>query len=106
MEIGNGTVPNNGMYGNLGMERSRTMENMEIGNGTVPQNRKYRNLGMERSRTMENVENIVSFKGDDAHQGNTYSLFFDMTVAAVRVSSAEGKRMKLAWKSCGGVEEI
>ncbi|XP_074632838.1 uncharacterized protein LOC141891741 [Acropora palmata] len=60
MKIGNGTVPHNGMYGNLGMERSRTMENMEIGNGTVPHNRKYGNLGMERSRTMENVENIGS----------------------------------------------
>ena len=24
-----------------------------------------------------------------------------MTVAAVKVSSAEGKKMKLAWKSCG-----
>ena len=29
-KFGNGTVPHNEKYGNLGMERSRTMEGMEI----------------------------------------------------------------------------
>ena len=53
MEIWNGTVPNNGKYGNLewkgpeqwkiwkfGLERSRTMEYMKIENGTVANNGK------------------------------------------------------------------
>ena len=53
MGYGNGTVPNNGKFGNLewngpeqwkiwkfGMERSRTIENTEIGNGMIPHNGK------------------------------------------------------------------
>ena len=73
MGYGNGTVPHNrkkriGEW-NLGMEWSRTLENMEIwewngpeqlnvwkfGNETVPHNEKYGNLGMERSRTMKKM---------------------------------------------------
>ena len=39
-KFGNGTVPHNGKYGNLGMERFRTMKKMGYGNGTSPNNGK------------------------------------------------------------------
>ena len=38
------------------MERARTMKIWKFGNGTVPHNEKYGNLGMERSRTLKNME--------------------------------------------------
>ena len=68
MEMGNGTVSQNGKFGNLGMEWSRKMKNMGYGNRTSPNNgkngiREWKvpeqwDTGTEGSRTMENVGNI------------------------------------------------
>ena len=68
-KFGNGTVPHNEKYGNLGMKRSPTMKKMGYGNGTSPNygkngirewngpaQWKIWKFGMEWSRTMENME--------------------------------------------------